>query len=69
MRETFDDSQAYDLIIMSVNHNQLEEAAKLIGPHIGNATILIFNNIWKDSKKYDVKLPRLELLKPILGLS
>jgi 2-dehydropantoate 2-reductase len=62
MRETIEDRHTYDLIIISVNHNQLEEAAKLIGPHSGNASILIFNNIWADYKTIESYFPGKQVL-------
>ncbi|WP_341876628.1 ketopantoate reductase family protein [Defluviitalea saccharophila] len=57
MRETFDENHTYDLIIISVNHYQLEEVAQSISPHTGNATILIFNNIWLDAKTIEHYFP------------
>lgn len=36
----------YDLIVLSVQHYRLTEAAKLLAPHIGNATVLIFGNFF-----------------------
>lgn len=62
MRETFDENHPYDLIIISVNHYQLEEVAKLIGPHIGKATVLIFNNFWSDPKTIERYLPSKNVL-------
>lgn len=56
MRETLDDN--YDLIVISVNHNQLEEAAKLVGKNTKNATVLIFNNIWEDPKTIESYFPQ-----------
>ncbi|WFR62994.1 2-dehydropantoate 2-reductase N-terminal domain-containing protein [Paenibacillus amylolyticus] len=40
----------YDLIIASVNTEQLPEAARLLSTTAGNTPILIFNNIWQDLK-------------------
>lgn len=38
----------YDLIIVSVNTEQLPGAAQLLAAAAGNTPILIFNNIWQD---------------------
>lgn len=40
----------YDLIIVSVNTEQLPEAAQFVSTAAGNTPILIFNNLWKDLK-------------------
>ena len=43
-------SPNYDLIIASVNTEQLPEAAQLLSTAAGNTPVLIFNNIWQDLK-------------------
>lgn len=48
MIEEFDNNHDYDLIIVSVNHNQLDEVIEFIKPRLGSATLFIFNNIWID---------------------
>lgn len=40
----------YDLIIVSVNTEQLPKAAQILSTAAGNTPILIFNNIWQDLK-------------------
>jgi 2-dehydropantoate 2-reductase len=40
----------YDLIIASVNTEQLPEAARLLSTVAGTAPVLIFNNVWQDLK-------------------
>lgn len=40
----------YDLIIVSVNTEQLPEAAQFLSTAAGNIPVLIFNNIWQDLK-------------------
>ncbi len=40
----------YDLIIASVNTEQLPGAAQLLSTAAGNTPILIFNNVWQDLK-------------------
>lgn len=43
-------SPGYDLIIVSVNTEQLPAAAQLLSTVAGNTPILIFNNLWQDLK-------------------
>lgn len=40
----------YDLIIVSVNTEQLPEAVQFLSTAAGNTPVLIFNNIWQDLK-------------------
>ncbi|MBD2846567.1 ketopantoate reductase family protein [Paenibacillus sp. IB182496] len=40
----------YDLIIVSVNTEQLPAAAQFLSTAAGNTPILVFNNIWQDLK-------------------
>ncbi|WP_214628265.1 ketopantoate reductase family protein [Paenibacillus agaridevorans] len=40
----------YDLIIVSVNTEQLPEVVQFLSTAAGNTPILLFNNIWKDLK-------------------
>jgi 2-dehydropantoate 2-reductase len=48
LREDLDADHDYDLIILSVNHDQLAEAIAFLGTRIGNATVLVFSNVWVD---------------------
>ncbi|QHT58616.1 ketopantoate reductase [Paenibacillus lycopersici] len=57
MIEELSPHHSYDLIVLSVNHNQFEDVVKVIGPNVGNATILIFNNVWKDLREFAEGLP------------
>ncbi|WP_028559682.1 ketopantoate reductase family protein [Paenibacillus pinihumi] len=43
-------SPNYDLIIVSVNTEQLPAAAQLLSTAAGNTPVLIFNNVWQDLK-------------------
>lgn len=47
----------YDLIFVSVNHYQLDSVIKLVEKKLGDATLLIFNNIWVDPLKATRTLP------------
>ncbi|MCD1286105.1 MULTISPECIES: 2-dehydropantoate 2-reductase N-terminal domain-containing protein [unclassified Brevibacterium] len=46
MREELTADHDYDLIILSVNHDQMATAVEFLAPRIGKATVLVFNNIW-----------------------
>ncbi|PRY36701.1 ketopantoate reductase family protein [Umezawaea tangerina] len=45
-REDLVPDHDYDLIVLSVQHYQLAEAAAALAPYVGNATVLVFGNIW-----------------------
>ncbi|SFT24742.1 ketopantoate reductase [Mucilaginibacter polytrichastri] len=57
LREDIPDNHDFDLIILSVQHYQFAEAVSFLGPKIGNATLLIFNNFWKDPLEITNALP------------
>ncbi|QDZ15053.1 ketopantoate reductase family protein [Humibacter ginsenosidimutans] len=47
-RETLEPDHDFDLIVLSVAHNRLPEAAKFLGPRLGDATVLVLGNIWSE---------------------
>ncbi|MFD2467544.1 ketopantoate reductase family protein [Amycolatopsis silviterrae] len=47
-REELDADHGFDLIVLSVQHYRLAEAAAFLAPRIGNATVLVFGNIWSE---------------------
>lgn len=58
LREDLDPDHDYDLIFVSVNHEQLDSAVDFLSTRIGGATILIFNNVWADPAAAVSRLPR-----------
>lgn len=58
MHETIAPDHDYDLIIVSVNHEQLGPVMEVIGHRAGKATILMFNNIWDDMQTIIEPLPK-----------
>lgn len=44
--EHLDGGHDYDLVVLSVQHYRFAEAAAFLGPRLGNATVLVFNNLW-----------------------
>ncbi|WP_328617315.1 ketopantoate reductase [Amycolatopsis sp. NBC_00355] len=48
LREDLDAGHDYDLIFLSVNHDQLDAAVGFLSTRAGAATVLVFNNVWVD---------------------
>ncbi|MBB4686590.1 ketopantoate reductase family protein [Amycolatopsis jiangsuensis] len=47
-REALAPDHDFDLIVLSVPHYHLTEAADFLAPRIGNATVLVFGNVWDE---------------------
>jgi 2-dehydropantoate 2-reductase len=62
MREELNADHHYDLIIVSVNHNQFDEVAAFLAPRVGKATVLIFNNMWADPEAAASLLPKKQVV-------
>jgi 2-dehydropantoate 2-reductase len=45
-REELEPDHGFDLIVLSVGHHRLREAAAFLAPRVGDATVLVFGNIW-----------------------
>ncbi|QSB13158.1 ketopantoate reductase [Natronosporangium hydrolyticum] len=45
-RESLEPDHDFDLIVVSVQHYSFPDAAAFLGPRVGNATVLVFNNLW-----------------------
>ncbi|RKR75943.1 ketopantoate reductase family protein [Frondihabitans australicus] len=48
LREKLDVDDRFDLVIVSVGHHRLAEAAAFLAPRIGDATVLVFGNVWAE---------------------
>lgn len=48
LRESVGPGDGFDLIVLSVGHHRLAEAAAFLAPRIGEATVLVFGNIWEE---------------------
>jgi 2-dehydropantoate 2-reductase len=46
VRESFGPEDRFDLIVLSVGHHRLAEAAAFLAPRMGEATVLVFGNVW-----------------------
>jgi 2-dehydropantoate 2-reductase len=47
-REALEPDHDFDLIVLSVPHHRLAEAAAFLSPRVGEATVLVFGNIWTE---------------------
>ncbi|ANY06742.1 ketopantoate reductase family protein [Pseudonocardia sp. HH130630-07] len=47
-REELDADHDFELIVLSVGHHQLAGAAAFLAPRIGDATVLVFGNVWAE---------------------
>ncbi|MFD7309731.1 ketopantoate reductase family protein [Promicromonospora sp. NPDC059942] len=47
-REELEPGHDFDLIVLSVQHYRLAEAAAFLAPRIGTATVLVLSNIWTE---------------------
>ena len=47
-REELEPDHDFDLIVLSVQHHRLAEAAAFLAPRVGKATVLVFGNIWTE---------------------
>ncbi|MCD2198197.1 ketopantoate reductase [Actinomycetospora endophytica] len=47
-REELAPDHDYDLIVLSVGHHRLAEAAAFLAPRIGEAAVLVFGNVWTE---------------------
>ena len=45
-RESLERGHDVDLIVVSVQHYGFAEAMSFVAPRVGNATVLVFNNLW-----------------------
>ncbi len=56
-REVLEPDHDFDLIVLSVPHYRLAEAAAFLAPRVGNATVLVFSNIWSEPQAAISPLP------------
>lgn len=47
-REELEPDHDFDLIVLSVQHHRLAEAAAFLVPRVGTATVLVFGNLWAE---------------------
>jgi 2-dehydropantoate 2-reductase len=56
-REELAPDDGFDLIVVSVSHHRLAEVAAFLAPRLGNATVLIFGNLWEEPLDAVAPLP------------
>jgi 2-dehydropantoate 2-reductase len=47
-REALEPDHDFDLIVLSVPHHRLPEATAFLAPRAGQATVLVFGNVWTE---------------------
>lgn len=57
LRESIDPGDGFDLIVLSVGHHRLAEAAAFLAPRLGAATVLVFGNVWEEPLTAVAPLP------------
>jgi len=60
--EDFSGDHDYDLILVSVQHYHFKNAVDFLANRIGQATVLIFNNVWEEPADAVAKLPANQLV-------
>lgn len=48
LRESVDAGDGFDLVVLSVAHHRLPEAAAFLAPRVGDATVLVIGNVWEE---------------------
>ncbi|CCH29536.1 2-dehydropantoate 2-reductase N-terminal domain-containing protein [Actinosynnema sp. NPDC047251] len=56
-REELEPDHDFDLIVLSVQHYRLAEAAAFLAPRVGRATVLVFGNVWAEPPAAIAPLP------------
>jgi 2-dehydropantoate 2-reductase len=62
LRESLDPSDGYDLVVLSVGHHRLAEAAAFLAPRLGAATVLVFGNVWGEPLEAVAPLPAAQVV-------
>lgn len=57
LRESLDQSDGFDLVVLSVGHHRLAEAAEFLAPRLGSATVLVLGNVWQEPLAAVAPLP------------
>jgi 2-dehydropantoate 2-reductase len=62
LRESIEPGDGFDLIVLSVGHHRLAEAAAFLAPRIAAATVLVFSNLWEEPLAAVAPLPADQLV-------
>jgi 2-dehydropantoate 2-reductase len=67
LRESIDPADGFDLVVLSVSHHRLAEAAGFLAPLIGHATVLVFGNVWDAAATARLPADRVVFGFPLAG--
>ncbi|GAA3643302.1 ketopantoate reductase family protein [Microlunatus ginsengisoli] len=62
LRESVEPGDGFELVVLSVGHHQLPAAAEFLAPRIGDATVLVFGNIWDEPIAAVAPLPSAQVV-------
>jgi Ketopantoate reductase len=62
LRESVEPADGFELVVVSVAHDRLSEAAAFLAPRIGGATVLVFGNVWDEPLAAVAPLPDSQVL-------
>lgn len=48
LRESLDAGDGFDLVVLSVAHHHLSDAAAFLAPRVGDATVFVLGNVWEE---------------------
>lgn len=57
LRDSVAAEDEFELIVLSVGHHRLAEAAEFLAPRLGGATVLVFGNVWEEPLAAVAPLP------------
>ncbi|MFT4110138.1 ketopantoate reductase family protein [Propionicimonas sp.] len=62
LRESVDAGDRFDLVVVSVAHHRLPGAAAFLAPRVGEATVLVFGNVWAEPLAAVAPLPAAQVV-------
>lgn len=62
LRESLDAGDGFDLVVLSVAHDRLPDAAAFLAPRVGDATVLVLCNLWAEPLAAITPLPATQVM-------
>ena len=62
LRESLEAADGFDLVVLSVAHHRLSEAATFLAPRVGHATVLVLGNVWQEPLAAISPLPATQVM-------
>lgn len=62
LRESIEPRDGFDLVVLSVPHHRLAEATAFLAPRVGDATVLVFGNVWLEPTAAVAPLPAAQVV-------